>query len=1012
MAVELLISPPASGKTESCIQRIKTIQKEHPLAKIRVVVPDRVQAAAFRKRLAIAGGSLGTQVGRFTDLYYSILQKSGNDMPLASSPLLHRLIQEIVNDAVNEGDLPYYQSISGFPGFILALQNSFAELKRAFIDSESFIEITQSGTPAQKDLGTLYQRYLTRLKSLNWADPEDINWLAISSLKNNPICVSDTRLIVVDGFDSFNGAQFQFLKLLSEGANEILITFPGESDSERFAHHRFMDDFIKLKELLAPTISEKNYSIYLPDEIRHIEKHIFNQEIPSVMSVAQPILMETRSPADEVREALRWIKKLVIRKKLPLKSCIIFTPNPSVYHPLLRLYADEFGIPVTFTLDESLEKSPAISALINLLNLPVKNFNSRLLINVLRSPYFEFLMDSEIVDTFEMVSRVAQIVEGRDQWQEAWDRLTSTVDQNWNELDDERNAPKLPRGEDAIKLKHILDAVFQMISPPIQRSSQTSWINWLENLLDNLKFYERTDNERDLSASEMFREVLRSLVSSEVVVGERQVDYQQFLVDLLGTLQGERFRELGISKQPALLVARMTEARGIRFKAVAILGLSEGSFPINERPDPFLNEEIRAELGLEPRLQREQAGLFYQALTRSDQYLLITRPYMSEDGEQWEESIFWTAVKKLFDPSALIKINPDKGLNLTNAASTQELLFEAVRLKSLPQKYDFLLERWQNLQQARDVLKARRSKVPVGHFEGFTETIKREINEKFSPNTVWSASRLETYSTCPFQFYVKTMLELEERILPSLDMDAKQRGSLLHKILEETYKNIPDPDNLTSVIESLKKESRKQFLNAPRTFGFRPSLLWSIEQEQLYGILEQSVTALAEDSTWIPFKYEAKFGIKETLPLEINLNGESILLKGVIDRVDKNASGQLRIIDYKTGGSHLSIKDLVNGLRLQLPIYALAARDALGLGEPMDGMYWKILAAEPGSLKLGKFSNDASSGVQATIDIALSHISRILHNIRSGEFPPAAPEDGCPSYCPAAQWCWRYEPGW
>ena len=43
-----------------------------------------------------------------------------------------------------------------------------------------------------------------------------------------------------------------------------------------------------------------------------------------------------------------------------------------------------------------------------------------------------------------------------------------------------------------------------------------------------------------------------------------------------------------------------------------------------------------SELNLEPRLGREQAGLFYQAVTRADNFLLLTRPTLAGDGERWE----------------------------------------------------------------------------------------------------------------------------------------------------------------------------------------------------------------------------------------------------------------------------------------------------------------------------------------------------------------------------------------
>jgi len=232
----------------------------------------------------------------------------------------------------------------------------------------------------------------------------------------------------------------------------------------------------------------------------------------------------------------------------------------------------------------------------------------------------------------------------------------------------------------------------------------------------------------------------------------------------------------------------------------------------------------------------------------------------------------------------------------------------------------------------------------------------------------------------------------------------------LHKILEETYLSVSDPQNLEEVLQSLSKTCQKEFATAPQKYGFRPSPLWEIEQEQFLEKLKTSVKNLEADSPWFPFRFEAKFGIGHQPPLAIDLDGERILVRGVIDRVDRNDQEQLRVIDYKTGGS-FSNYDLTKGYNLQLPIYALAARDALNLGEPAEGMYWKILAGE-GALKLGKYSYEELEGVQAAIQVVLLHLAHIINGIRHAEFPPVPPESGCPSYCPAASWCWRYQPGW
>jgi hypothetical protein len=202
------------------------------------------------------------------------------------------------------------------------------------------------------------------------------------------------------------------------------------------------------------------------------------------------------------------------------------------------------------------------------------------------------------------------------------------------------------------------------------------------------------------------------------------------------------------------------------------------------------------------------------------------------------------------------------------------------------------------------------------------------------------------------------------------------------------------------------------FAGAPQEYGFRPSLLWDVQQHELLLTLETTIQNLAEfdaGGQWQPLKFEAKFGLDGRPPLKIPIPGGEVRLHGIIDRIDRNPLGELRVIDYKSGGSHLTAQDLIEGRRLQLPIYALAAQD-LGLGEPVEGFYWKLFQGEASSLKLGNFQCKAGTGLKVALSLAKDHVTAIVTAIRQGQFGPLPPKGGCPSYCPATAWCWHFLP--
>ena len=1010
MSVELLVAPPASGKTNFCIERIQALHREKPFASVWVIVPDRMQSGAFRRRLAANGGGLNVQVGRFNDLFTDMLERAGRHIPLASMPLVRRLIRDVVDDAIADGRIPYLAPLQPFPGFSLVLHDVFSDLNQAFVTPERLKTYSQTRTPMQKELAVLFADYQERLHRMGWADGNQVPLHAGILLEELPGAAAWIDLLVVDGFDSFNGSQRHMLKLLAGQVKGTLVTLPGSLNSKRRTQQRFQKEIDQLVADLQPQVTELSGKPFLPPPVDLIENHIFEEgQSFEQQSVEKPILMEARSPEEEVRETLRWIKQLVIREDIPLEECAIFTPDPQIYNPLLRDIAAEFGIPIRFSLDEPLEQSPCMSALLNLLELPAINYPARRLLNTLRSPYLDLVPGKETVDSLERISRVARIVEGMDQWQETWDRLERSSEQQMLDLDDERNAPSLPRGSQAAELRDVMDRIFDQLTPPEEDLTQVEWISWLEDLLKKAGFLDKIESEQDQSAYQAFQEMLRAVILSEDVAGDRTLSYKEFFTRLKSMLGGEGYRETKKNYKASLLVGQIQEARGLRFKAVALMGLSEGSFPKTEREDPFLDEELRLELGLEPRLNRDQAGLFYQAITRADERLLITRSYLSDDGEDWEPSAFWKATAGLFNEDAMIRIQSDTDRPLVDAASIQELLFGAMRRKSLPGQFKFLEERWSHLQHAGKILHARRDKKAAGPYEGILAGAAAGLQERYGGDGHWSASGLETYGKCPFFFLVSRTLELEQLEPPELGMDARQVGSMLHHILERAYAEASNPADPESVLASLHEVAAREFSDAPREYGFRPSALWEIEQEQLLLKLENTVALLTGDG-WTPTAFEAKFGLEGTPDLLVDIGGETIHLHGLIDRVDKDSTGRIRVIDYKTGGNY-SKSDLEKGALLQLPIYALAARDVLGLGTPTNAFYWIINRGEP-KLNLRETSTRGSYSVEDAIALMIKNLGISISAVKAAQFPPTPPENGCPSYCPVSQWCWRYEAGW
>jgi len=286
---------------------------------------------------------------------------------------------------------------------------------------------------------------------------------------------------------------------------------------------------------------------------------------------------------------------------------------------------------------------------------------------------------------------------------------------------------------------------------------------------------------------------------------------------------------------------------------------------------------------------------------------------------------------------------------------------------------------------------------------------------------------LETYAKCPLQFYIAHVLHLEPRSLPQEGFDQLILGSIYHKVLEEVYTLAP-----AGPLSALQYVARKVFAAAPDEYGFRPTPLWEQQQQEFLQVLEKTIIALEETRAgYEAYAQEPPFGLHGVPPLTIPhpVSGSqypadssqypvdssqypvasSIQIRGYIDRVDRAPDGSLRVIDYKAGSSRISARELEEGTRLQLPLYALAAQDALRMGTVIDGFYWHVGSASPSYLRLEKYEG----GVAGAAETAARFVRAYVSSVREGRFPPTPPTGGCPNHCPAIGFCWQYAPrGW
>ncbi len=727
--------------------------------------------------------------------------------------------------------------------------------------------------------------------------------------------------------------------------------------------------------------------------------------------------------------------------------------NLDRYRPFIQQVGREFGLPIRIELGQLLNQSPIIDGLLSLLALHLPQGDSgpelarRQLVNVWRSPWFNWQQAGlpklgQLADALDNLGRQQRVIGGTEQWSAAFEAQIAVVEQDNDSLrvetdfEESPQSAKVVAGSAALQLQQTFDLFLQTTAPPQQANSFKQFVQWLEGLIghDGLREEsqqqspeadhslamvrmaraERQTEDEAVAALLRLKDILRGLVWAEEVVGQQEVvSFEKFYAELSGAINAAVY-DLPVAKGTRPLIAtNINQARGLSWQAVAIVGLSEGEFPQPIGEDQFLRDadrkQLRSEYGfeLDPSTQSSERELFYEAVSRATDHLLLTRPIIADNGAEWVPSPYWDEVRKKTGLTAS-KVTADRLLQPHEAASEQEWL-EALATADpsrLPPE----------IMQGKAILDQRTAAASAGTqlvFDGDLTAVHPHLAETFGPDHVWSASRLESLRQCGMLFFVSSVLKIEPRPEPQEGLDVAQLGTLYHEIFEVAYtQGIPDSDDSDyyGLIEPFVTRIAEPILaEAPEKQGFRETAWWSQTKAEVINNVTKSIVALAKDD-WTFYRAEAAFGMQGNRPLVLHRDTDTLKLRGLIDRVDQNSAGKLRIVDYKLGGkSKFNKQALQKGDKLQLPLYALAVQLALGLGDVSDGFYFHFRQAEKSTLQLAKFDGGPEQAAQTAVEYAWQAVDQA----RAGNFEPTPPSGGCPSYCPAAQWCWRYRPsGW
>jgi len=313
-----------------------------------------------------------------------------------------------------------------------------------------------------------------------------------------------------------------------------------------------------------------------------------------------------------------------------------------------------------------------------------------------------------------------------------------------------------------------------------------------------------------------------------------------------------------------LQIMGILETRTLDFENLIILSMNEGNLPKSN----FTNSLIPRELKLHHHLPIEQdrdaifAHHFYRLIQRAKN-IYMTYNSSSKGLTSGEKSRFITQIEN-----------------------------------ELKDKHDITSYTYSSNDVSSDITETSYS---------VNDKVTKKLDELFKKGL--SPSALNTFISCPLDFYYKYILGLREGKEVEENIEASTFGTMIHNVLERVYKDnflTPSKPVTIEVLTSerknlehyLEEEYLKEFTKADIKYG-QNRLSFDVSVNLLKRCIDEQIKELKVINFPIFIK-ELEEAIEANFTWDINGVKKSIKFKGNADRIEQFGS-EYRIIDYKSG---------------------------------------------------------------------------------------------------------------
>jgi len=962
----------------------------------RIVVPLKVTFGLHRFTL--------TQLAAYLATPDFARRRVAHSTPLAAEAVAARSVFE----AIAGGGLDYFTPVARMPGFARALASTLGELRLAGVSPEDLDALPAEGATGAHDLARLLQIFEDQAHRASVADRTALFRVATSALGGEarspfqrwPMAFLDVPL--------GSPTEGDFLSTLVNSAGEALVTVPAGDERTLAALDSIPGAERTFASRAAPDSGLHRLRSFLFSPNAAVQSESDGEvcffsapgEGRECLEIARRVLEESRSGIafDQMAILLRAPSSYAALLETALARAGIpayFTrgsrrPDPSgrAFLAVLacaaeRLSAARFAEYLSLGQVPSLDENGAPAHVdlpwarpddegLGPAAVPLENEGGAATADGVTTENTEVPEDAPAFQgtlrapwKWERLLVEAAVIGGKDRWAKRINGLDAEWKLRLARLSQEEPDSPRVRGvkRDLDQLAHLRAFALPVIERLAALPAQASWGEWLEHLKYLAPIV--------LGRPERVLGLLAELEPMDRVGPATLAEVQGVLQDRLATLDPERPRR----DYGRVFVGTPEQTRGRSFEVVFVPGLAERIFPQRVGEDPILLDDLRNQLRHDLRVQDDRveserlqlklaAGAAKKRIYISYPRLEVARARQRVPSfyaldvqratrgeiprfEELENEARRTGAAALDWPAPL-----DPACAIDDMEHDLAVLGPLLRHPSddsLKGRARYLLDLNECLARSLRARWHRWSKgwsAADGLCEPNTAVIEALAADRLTARP-YSASALQRYAQCPYQFLLSAIHKLEPREdkVPLVQMDPLTRGSIFHRVQADFMRRLQESDGLPVTLDNLAEAQRllDETLAAvaeKQRDDLAPAILqvWRDAIEGIRTDLRGWLQRMADTpNDWLPVHFEFGIGFPAEEGRDPASLGEPVILTGgyrfhgYVDLIERRTSGgELRVTDYKTGANRTQDGMVIGGGEVLQPVlYGLAVEAAL-----------------------------------------------------------------------------------